>query len=404
MRRWISILLFGCLLLALATPAGAEASLKFASSAGKLLQDWLKENHPEISCEVSSGPSSTAEALALLESPSAPDIMMVQSSRVDIYALLQSGLLEDLSGSEEIRLGLAQMYQPFQDMVTDSQGAVYGVPYAVYSQAMHVIPSAWEAAGVPLADAPESLEELLDFAQDWIARVQEGAVGDVRLHTLQSCGYPMDDRRYTLWLSDLLLKCWGMRQRAADEPIAFDAPEFIALAQRVQETGQALAAAEERPGAASLSLYDNGFNRGMGYGLNALDSNAFPMRLTAGDPPRNQGSCWLFVVRKGSPYVQVCMDFLGNLICMTDPAQRRNVCLYREIPQQQFTSPAGEDGYVLLPQWVESYQPERLFFLCDPLLPVETYTLREELMLQFAKGDLSAQGLATELDQLLGGK
>ena len=57
----------------------------------------------------------------------------------------------------------------------------------------------------PAADAPQSYEELLDFACRWAERAEAGEVGDIRLNALRSCGYLMDDRRYTLWLTDLLL-------------------------------------------------------------------------------------------------------------------------------------------------------------------------------------------------------
>lgn len=90
----------------------------------------------------------------------------------------------------------------------------------------------------------------------------------------------------------------------------------------------------------------------MGYGLEALDTYAFPMRLTEDEPMRVQGNCWLFVVRKRSPYAQVCMEFLGDLLYVADPTARRNACLYQNVAQQQFTPPEGEDGYVLVPQWM----------------------------------------------------
>ena len=400
MKRIIAQLLLCCLLLAVAAPAGAEtAPLRYAAIAQELLDDWLEERYPDISLEVGFGPDSTQEAIQMLESADAPDLMMVQSSRVDIYALLQSGLLEDLSGHEEIQLGLAQMYQPFRDLVTSADGAVYGVPYAMQNRTMHALPQAWEAAGLNVEDAPESFEALLAFVQRWTALVAEGAAGDVRLYA--SGEYLMDERRYTLWLTDLLVRCWAIRQQAAGEAVSFDDPAFVALADRARDAGRALAAAEEKPGAASLSLYDAGLNAGVGYGDDALDDYAFPMRLNADEPFRVHGSCWLFVVRKGSDYAQVCMDFLGNLIHRTDPVEQRNVKLYTDIPEQQFTGPEGEAGYVLTPAWVESYRPERLFFLCDPFHTTAAYTSWEDLTLRFADYEITAQELASGLEQAL---
>ena len=137
----------------------------------------------------------------------------------------------------------------------------------------------------------------------------------------------------------------------------------------------------------------------MGYGLEALDTYAFPMRLTEDEPMRVQGNCWLFVVRKGSPYAQVCMEFLGDLLYVADPTARRNACLYQNVAQQQFTPPEGEDGCVLVPQWMESYHPEYLYFQCSFFSSAQALTLYENQMRQFAQGNITAQELAASLDQ-----
>ena len=125
MKRFIAYLLLCCSMLVSAVPARAEAPLRYAATAQELLTNWLKDTYPEITCELAFGPSSTAEALALLQDVNAPDIMMVQSNRVDIYALLQSGLLEDLSSNEKIQLGMAQIYQPFRELVSGKNGEIY---------------------------------------------------------------------------------------------------------------------------------------------------------------------------------------------------------------------------------------------------------------------------------------
>ena len=404
MKRMIARLLLCCLMLAAPLPAGAAAApLRYAGAAQDLFTDWLEANHPDIAWEVDLGPDSTQEALQALESGDGPDLLMVESARVDLQALLQSGLVEDLSGNQEILLGLAQMYQPFQDMVTGADGAVYGAPYAVFNLTMHVIPSSWEAAGLSLEEAPQSVEELLDFALRWADLAQAGAVNNVRLHTLEACGYPEDDRRYTLWLTDLVTQCWTMQAQEAGKPVIYDDPEFIALADRARTAGQNLAAAEEQPDAASLSLYDAGMHRGMGYGAEALDENAFPLRIHAEDPFRTQGYCWLFVVRKGSAYAEECAEFLGDLIHQTDDGQRRNVKLYKEIPEHQFTATPSEDGYVFTPEWQASYRPEQLFFSYDPFHTTTAYMEREDLLLRFAQGSITAQELALGLDQALAG-
>ena len=94
--------------------------------------------------------------------------------------------------------------------------------------------ASWEAAGLDTADAPQSYEELLDFAGRWAERAEAGEAGNICLNTLRSCGYAMDERRYTLWLTDLLLDIWIMRHQAAGEALIFNTPKFIALAERAR--------------------------------------------------------------------------------------------------------------------------------------------------------------------------
>ena len=177
----------------------------------------------------------------------APDLLMLESSLCDFEKVLKSGLVEDLSGHQGIRAALSQMYEPFQSFVTGEDGGIYGVLYGVYGLGMHVIPAAWEAAGLNAADAPQSYEELLDFAGRWAERVEAGEAGDIRLNALRSCGYLMNDRRYTLWLTDLLLDIWIMRHQSAGEALVFNTPAFIALADRARETGRAWSRRKKSP-------------------------------------------------------------------------------------------------------------------------------------------------------------
>ena len=116
----------------------------------------------------------------------------------------------------------------------------------------------YKRQGLEAAEAPRSYEELLDFAGKWTELVKAGRTGNVRLNTIQFAGYPRDERRYTLWLTGLLWRCWAMRQQEAGEAFHFNTPDFIALADRARELGRVLVQVERKPGTASLSLYING--------------------------------------------------------------------------------------------------------------------------------------------------
>lgn len=311
MKRITALALLLCLLVPLSVSACAEAApFRFMTSAMNLVEDWLEEHHPDIKYENlydtadswRTGGAHTGRVLDALQSEDGPDLLMLESSLCDFEKVLKSGLAEDLSGHQGIRAALSQMYEPFQSFVTGEDGGIYGVLYGVYGLGMHVIPAAWEAAGLNAADAPQSYEELLDFAGRWAERVEAGEVGDIRLNALRSCGYLMNDRRYTLWLTDLLLDIWIMRHQSAGEALVFNTPAFIALADRARETGRALVKAEKKPGTASLSLYDELFNGGTGYGgPEDLYTNAFPMRLTADEPAASKATAFCSSCARTAP-------------------------------------------------------------------------------------------------------
>lgn len=379
----------------------AGSQVRVSSGFDADLESWFRQNHPELTCvNLYDGEVvRTDRALALLGGSEPVDMLAVHSSDCDIAAILSSGLVEDLSSNEAIRQRAAELYEPVARLTVTEDGAILGVN-GVSGWAMHRIPAAWEAAGLSDADVPQSFTELLDFAQRWIELVQAGKVGNVRLHTLKTWGVPPDETRYTLWLMDLLWNCWAMRQQEAGEAIVFDMPEFVDLADRSREIGRALVKAEKKPGKKSLSLYDCGLNSGMGYGADSLYSNAFPMRISTDEPVRIKAHATLFVVRKGSPHAQACMEYIAHLYASDDASGPRNPELYRGVAPGQIVPPEGSwPGYVLTAEWQETYRPDWLFFLVEPFGTVKAYAQQEKLLLQFAKGEISAQELAYGLDQ-----
>ncbi len=409
MKRIIVLMLVLCPITSLFAPACAETvPFRFVTNAMNLVEDWLEEHHPDVKYENlydtadswRTGGAHAAQVLEALQSEDGPDLLMLESSLCDFEKVLKSGLVEDLSGNTDICAALSQMYEPFQAFVTGEDGGVYGMLYGVYGFGMHVIPASWAAAGLDTADAPQSYEELLEFAGRWAERAEAGETGNICLNTLRSCGYLMDDRRYTLWLTDLLLDTWIMRHQAAGEALIFNTPEFIALADRARETGRALAGAEGKPTADALSLYDGLFSGGTGYGgPEDLYTNAFPMRLTADEPARIKAYGFLFVVRKGSPYADVAMGFIASQTYKTGEG-RRNSELYKDIPDSQFTPPEGVDGYVLTREWQDAYRPEWLYFCTNPIRTTDAYTKQEKLRSQFALGELTAEAFAAGLDEI----
>lgn len=410
MKR-IAALVLAMILLAAqsASACAAVRPLRFLVNDNGEVSAWLKEHAPDIPHEnlhfdydYSPGDfdSLTDRLLDELQSGDGPDLYLLDSNAYDLARVLESGLLEDLSGEAEIRHAVSELYEPFQRLVSGGDGCIYGMFESAHGDPTLIDPAAWEAAGLDMADAPRSYEELLDFAQRWMERVAAGSVGNVRLNTIQFAGYPRDERRYTLWLTGLLWRCWAMRQQAAGEAFRFNTPEFIALADRARELGRALVKTEKKPGTASLSLYINGGN--VSYGPEDLYTNAFPMRLTMDDPVRISAYGFLYVVRKGSPYAQVCRELIAAMTCPED-GQPRKCMLFQKVEESQYGTPdfsSYPPGYLLTREWQDAYRPEWLFFDVEPFFLARQVQRSEGAMYRFAGGELTAEAFAAMLDEI----
>ena len=410
MKRIAALVLAMTLLAAQFAPARAAARpLRFLVNDNGEVSAWLKEHAPDIPHEnlhfdydYSPGDfdSLTDRLLDELQSEDGPDLYLLESSAYDLARVLESGLVDDLSGEAEIRHAVSELYKPFQRLVSGGDGCIYGMFESAHGDPTLIDPAAWEAAGLDMADAPRSYEELLDFAQRWMERVAAGSVGNVRLNTIQFAGYPRDERRYTLWLTGLLWRCWAMRQQAAGEAFRFNTPEFIALADRARELGRALVKTEKKPGTASLSLYINGGN--VPYGPEDLYTNAFPMRLTTDEPVRVKAYGFLYVVRRGSPYAQVCRELIADMTCPED-GQPRKCMLFQKVEESQYGTPDfsySPNGDVLTREWQEHYRPEWLFFDVEPFFQARQVQRSEGAMYRFAGGELTAEAFAAMLDEI----
>ena len=166
MKRITAITLLLCLLLSFAAPALAQTRpLRFLVNDNGEAAAWLKEHYPEIPSQnlhsdydYSPGEydSLTDRLLGELESGDGPDLYLLDSNAYDLARVLSSGLVEDLSGNEDIRRGVSQQYEPFQRFVSGEDGAIYGMFERVHGSPTLIDPAAWEAAGLEAVEAPRS--------------------------------------------------------------------------------------------------------------------------------------------------------------------------------------------------------------------------------------------------------
>ena len=119
MKRITALALLLCLLAPLSVSARAEAApFRFMTSAMNLVEEWLKEHHPDLEYENLSRTADaegtdvahTERVLDALQSEDSPDLLLLESSLCDFEKVLKSGLVEDLSGHQGIRAALSQMY------------------------------------------------------------------------------------------------------------------------------------------------------------------------------------------------------------------------------------------------------------------------------------------------------
>lgn len=227
------------------------------SSLPSRLSEWFYEHYPHIPVEAEPTPhgGSAEDFLARLQSDAPPDIIGIDSSRCSLSRLRDSGLLEDLRSNGDLLQVLDSLYEPVQRLLSAPDGSMVFCPEQAFAFPHFWVPEAWQAAGLAEADVPQSVTELMDFAEDWIQLYKHGKTGNVRLNVLGSgTGYALSDERYTLWLLDLLRDSWVWQAQRAGKAYAFNTPEFTALAVRAREIGRALNKAEKRPSAKSLPV------------------------------------------------------------------------------------------------------------------------------------------------------
>lgn len=309
MKRIIAITLLLCLLLSFAAPALAQTRpLRFLVNDNGEAAAWLKEHYPEIPSQnlhsdydYSPGEydSLTDRLLGELESGDGPDLYLLDSNAYDLARVLGSGLVEDLSGNEDIRRGVSQQYEPFQRFVSGEDGAIYGMFERVHGSPTLIDPAAWEAAGLEAVEAPRSYEELLDFAGKWTELVKAGSVGNVRLNTIQFAGYPRDERRYTLWLTGPPVALLGHAAAGGGRGVPLQHAGVYRPGGPCPRAGPRAGPSGKKAGAASLSLYINGGN--VRYGPEDFYTNAFPMRLTADEPSASAPMAFSTSCERGAP-------------------------------------------------------------------------------------------------------
>ncbi len=242
MKRLICILL-AVFALILSGIAGAVGEFYDLPKAMQWYKDWVKL-HPRDELKVNTSIYPTyqnAEDLikALEAKKGKYSVMRIQSVYADWEQVRDSGLLVDLSGSEQLTSYVGRMYSVFQEMVY-KDGKLTGVPCAscVDWAGLCCNPECWEKAGYGTEDVPTCFLELLDFLEKWAERNEAEPTGISLMQNYMFVNFARDS--YTDWLSRFYVDQYVNQCLRQGEKPVFNTPEAIATLKKIAWIGEAL--------------------------------------------------------------------------------------------------------------------------------------------------------------------
>ena len=230
-----------------------------------------------------------------------PDIVTVRSWNDDLPALIEAGMLADVSGNSVIQNDVAGMYDCVKKLVIQPDGSIYGVPGFFCLENNTFVPSAWQRAGLDYNNRPTSFTGLLDLAEWWLE--SGGARNGVCFLRLieDETSHP-----YINWLLYTLVRTVLAQSSQQGIPPVFSTPEVITLLERCVRLGNQLEKAE--PSATEKQemgclIYGHRTN---GYAL-SLDQpvtmdDLIPFALTNDDPPLYWGNLDMVCMTAGSTW------------------------------------------------------------------------------------------------------
>ena len=206
-------------------------------------KDWVKL-HPKDELKVNTSIYSTyqnAEELvkALEAKKGKYSVMRIQSAYADWEQVRDSGLLVDLSGSEQLTSYVRRMYPVFQEMVY-KDGKLTGIPCAscVDWAGLCCNPECWEKAGYGTEDVPTCFLDLLDFLEKWAERNEAEPTGISLMQTYMFVNFARDS--YTDWLSRFYVDQYVNQCLRQGERPVFNTPEAITILKKIAWIGEAL--------------------------------------------------------------------------------------------------------------------------------------------------------------------
>ena len=376
--------------------AVAEEPMKTLHVQG---DDAFWRAHPEIPHEEAWYAAETDALTMLLETQA--DAVMLALYNDELQPLLAAEALADLSGSDRLTAEAARMHPWVRQLVTDEAGRLRALPVSAILRPVYWYQDAWDAAGLTVADAPTSFEELLDFLDAWAKAPRPGVcVSHLTRFNMGKAQY-----NYGAWLLEILLSAHEMQQRHAGERVDFETEAFIRLAERARETGLALYRAESKQaGEKKLQLFQSDLaggehaNNGRPEGL----SHTVPLRLTADQPALTYAAVEVVALRSGTLWLAEGFALLEHLAGRQ--AWWRQYSLYADFAPGKYAYEGSSRVGCVDAGWLADYAAYEGEIVAYPRA---LYQRREgpetknRLLLQFMAGDIAAPALAKGLNAAL---
>lgn len=332
--------------------------------------------------------------LERFQSGEIPDIVTVRSYNDDLPALIEAGMLTDISVSSVIQNDIAGMYDCIKKLVIQPDSSIYGVPGFFCLDNDTFVPSAWQRAGLDYNDRPTSFTGLLDLAEWWLE--SGGARNDICFLRLieDECSHP-----YINWFLDTLVR--NIQAQSSHQGVApvFSEPDVIALVERCIRLGNQLEKAEP----SAIEKQEMGCliygHRTNGYAL-SLDQpvtmdDLIPFALTNDDPPLYWGNLDMVCMTAGSTWGEEGIRLLELYpSCRTADYQ-----LLRLFPDCDFS--AYNQMVDPMNGYSKAYLESLRTFSGEIVLPVDRITYMDTYQserVRLIKGEITAEQFCRWLD------
>lgn len=250
----------------------------------------------------------------LLLSETSPDFFIVLTyNNPGLKHLKNMNVLGRFEVSEVLSQDIEEMplvvRRTLQDNIMVDNDHIIGYPAEINLSCMGFwVPDAWNSSPFHDMEPPSSFCGLLDFIEIYLDTPHDGFC----------LYYDIYDRKdYPAYLMlTTLLRCWVIQQRYSDQPLNFDDPVFIELAERTRKLANEISNTEpNRKAQKGRQLFTDSY---FGYSTNGKDTfswdNCIPWKLIDSQEPLVNVHLDLYCLCNGSTYTDIAPYFMEGII------------------------------------------------------------------------------------------